>query len=244
MTDTAVAPAVPEKTNEGDARQTIALSTPPAKPATPPKSDAPAAQKPATPPAPPAPGTPPKSDAPAPDAKAEKGDAKPAEQPEGVPESYAEFQFPEGTEAWGKGVVDVFSGAAKAAGLTQTQAQKFVESMAPAYQAKQKEHVEAAIGEWAEQSARDPEFGGAKLKASIDAIKPVYQSDEFTTPALRQLFKETGLEVHPEVIRLFHRLRLRVADDRVVNGGESEPVTGDIADPAVQKQILYKSKKK
>lgn len=161
-----------------------------------------------------------------------------------VPETYV-FTAPEGKE-YDPQVLESFSGAAKAAGLTQDAAQKLIETMAPAIASRQADQVQAINQGWTEASSTDKEFGGEKLKENLgvarralDTFDPVPMGTDgkpSTTP-LRTLLDSTGLGNHPEVIRLLYRAGKAISEDTFV-GGVSKPANRNALD------VLYPTSKK
>lgn len=146
----------------------------------------------------------------------------------GAPERY-DFKAPEGTE-FDPEILDSFSGAAKAANLTQEAAQKLIETMAPAIAARQVDQVKAIQSEWLEAAKTDKEFGGDKLQESLsvakkayDAFDPIPQGE--TTTGLRKLLEETGMGNHPEIIRFLYRAGKAISEDKFVGGtaGSAKP---------------------
>jgi hypothetical protein len=146
-----------------------------------------------------------------------------------VPEKY-EFKAPEGSEFDPK-VIEVYSGAAKEAGLSQEAAQKVIEKMAPALAARQLEQITAIHEQWRSASAADKEIGGEKFQENLGVAKKAY--DNFATPELRKLLDDTGMGNHPEVIRMMFRVGKAISEDKVVVGNTGTTTAKPIAN------ILY-----
>lgn len=144
--------------------------------------------------------------------------------PQGAPESY-EFKAPEGSTL-DDAVIGQFSEVAKELNLTQDAAQKILDKMAPAMAARQVEQVEAIRSGWADEARVDKEFGGDKLNENLGTAKRAL--DQFGTPELRTLLKETGMGNHPEVIRFMYRAGKAISEDGFVPGGRQ----GASTDPA------------
>lgn len=153
-----------------------------------------------------------------------------------VPEKY-EFKAPEGTE-YDSEILETFTGAAKAASLTQDAAQKVLETMAPALAARQADQVQAIHKEWQDASAADKEFGGSPEKLAENLGVARKGLEAFSTPELRKLLDETGLGNHPEVIRYMYRAGKAISEDKFVGGAAKG--TG-AANPAA---VLYDNTKK
>lgn len=73
------------------------------------------------------------------------------------------------------------------------------------------ENLKAAYG------AED--IGGAKWQQTMASANAAYK--KFTTPALRDLLERSGLNTHPDLIRLFRNIGSQVSDDAVVRGTPS-----------------------
>lgn len=144
--------------------------------------------------------------------------------PEGAPDKY-EFNAPEGAQ-FDPHTIEQFSEVAKELNLSQGDAQKVLDKIAPALAEKQSRMIEAARAEWAESARTDKEFGGNKLTENLAVAKKAL--DQFGTPELRALLNESGLGNHPEIIRAFYRAGKAISEDGFVSGGRSQAP----ADPA------------
>lgn len=144
----------------------------------------------------------------------------------GAPEGDYEVKAPEG------GVLDPtvmgeLGAVAKELNLSPAAVQKLVDRVAPVWQKQGLAHVEKFRKEWTEQSLADKEFGGNGFDANIKAVNKAYT--KFTTPELRTLLEESGLNCHPEVIRHFYRLSKATEDGRYIKGtGNGSVPSGDI----------------
>lgn len=144
----------------------------------------------------------------------------------GAPEGDYEVKAPEG------GVLDPtvmgeLGAVAKELNLSQDAVQKLVDRVAPVWQKQGLAQVDKFRKEWTEQSMADKEFGGNNFDANIKAVNKAYA--KFTTPELRTLFEESGLNCHPEVIRMFHRMAKATSDGRFIKGtGNGSMPSGDI----------------
>ena len=165
------------------------------------------------------------SAAPAPAAEGQPGESQQtdAAKPEGAPESY-EFANAEAVDAQ---VLGQFSELAKELGMTQDAAQKVLDKMGPAIQARQAEQLQAVRQQWEADARADKEFGGEHLDKNLSAAKKAM--DAFATPELRSLLSESGLGNHPEVIRFMVRTGKALGEDTFVSGGRT---TNQPADPA------------
>lgn len=134
----------------------------------------------------------------------------------GAPEGEYEFKAPEGV-GLDPSVMKEFGDAAKELNLSQDAAQKIVERVAPAMSKSMTERINALRVQWEEASRNDPEFGGQNFEANLKGINRAYK--EFTTPELRSLLQESGLNSHPEMLRHFNRLAKMTGESRFIRGG-------------------------
>lgn len=130
----------------------------------------------------------------------------------GAPEKY---EFAE-ADKYDATILGTFSEAAKEANLTQDAAQKFLEKVAPAVQARTDEQVKAVHQQWTEASTADKEFGGEKLKENLGVAQKALKT--FGSPELRTFLESTGLGSHPEVIRMLYRAGKAISEDGFVAG--------------------------
>jgi hypothetical protein len=145
------------------------------------------------------------------------------QKPEGAPESY-DFAAPEGKE-FDPQVIGEFSAVAKELNLTQADAQKMIDRLAPALEARNTARLEEATAEWAASSSSDKEFGGAALDQNMAIAKKAL--DTFGTPELRTLLHETGLGNHPEIIRVLYRAGKAISEDTFVGSGNGAGASND-----------------
>lgn len=144
----------------------------------------------------------------------------------GAPEGEYEVKAPEGS-VLDSTVMGELGAVAKELNLSPTAVQKLVDRVAPVWQKQGLAHVEKFRKEWTEQSLADKEFGGNNFDANIKAVNKAYT--KFTTPELRTLLEESGLNCHPEVIRHFYRLSKATEDGRYIKGtGNGSIPSGDI----------------
>jgi hypothetical protein len=136
--------------------------------------------------------------------------------PDGAPEKY-EFKDADKIDAK---VLEAFTESAKEANLSQDAAQKLLDKVAPALQARTDEQVKQVHQQWTEASTTDKEFGGAKLKENLAVAKKGL--DQFSTPELRTFLEASGLGSHPEVIRLLYRVGKAISEDTFVGGRKTQ----------------------
>lgn len=138
-----------------------------------------------------------------------------AEKPAGAPEKY-EFKAAEGQPAFDEQVTGAFGEVAKELNLSQDDAQKVLDKMAPVLASRQTETLNVARAQWANESKADAEFGGDKLAENLGTAKKAI--DAFATQPLKDLLEESGLGNHPEVVRLFVRVGKAISEDGFVSG--------------------------
>lgn len=142
----------------------------------------------------------------------------------GAPENGYEFKAPEGT-TFDEGTMKAFGDVAKELNLSQESVQKIIDRVTPELNNQWKSAVEKYRTEWAEQSEADKEFGGAKFRENLQGTNEAYM--RFTTREFRALMKESGLDSHPEVIRVFYRLSKQTGEGSLVKGGGATPPKDD-----------------
>lgn len=140
-----------------------------------------------------------------------------------APEKYKGFVPPEGVELDAP-VMDEFQAAARDLGLSQEDAQAFVDRLAPIVA---KNHVTSVLGlartasdEWIAKAAVDPEYGGDKFAENAAVAKKTF--DLFGTPALAKFLKDSGMGNHPELVRWAFRIGQKIGpDDKFIGGTEA-----------------------
>lgn len=202
---------------------------------TPPAGDTPPVDD--TPPAgdtPPADDTPPAGDTPPDDGTVLTG----KDGPQGAPEKYANFNIPDGMEM-DTALMEVALPLFKQSGLSQIQAQEYVDMFAGNVQAKSlasSDSYDQVVKDWVIEGKSDKEIGGDKYAENVGIAKR--GMDFYGTPKLVQVLHDTGLGSHPEFIRLFNRIGKLIKEDDP--GGDDRP-TGEAKTPA---EILYPTEAK
>lgn len=156
-----------------------------------------------------------------------KTETKTETKTEGAPEKY---QFTDADKFDSK-VLEAFSESAKEANLSQESAQKLLDKVAPALQARQEEQVKQIHQQWIDASTNDKEFGGDHLKENLGAARKAL--DAFGSPELRKFLDDSGLGNHPEVIRMLVKTGKAISEDKFVSGSPGGRPT---VDPA---SVLY-----
>jgi hypothetical protein len=145
-----------------------------------------------------------------------------APKPEVAPESYEDFQVPEGVLIDEPTKAEVRA-VAKELNLTQAKAQLLIDKLGPQVVKSQQERfnaqIEKARADWTEASKTDKEFGGDKLDKSLGGANQVLK--EYGSQELKQLLIESGLSNHPEIIRFMVKVRSAISEDTFVAGGHA-----------------------
>lgn len=174
----------------------------------------------------------PEGDEPAGDAAS---DADGSADTDSAPESYADFDVPEGTTV-NTEMLEAFTPAFKELGLTQEQAQGLVNIQSQQVQAQQQAQYDAftqQIEEWGTTAKNDPEYGGDKFEESAGFAQKAV--NELGTPELKEALDSSGMGNHPEMIRLMTRIGRMMGED-TLDGGQN---VGDKKDHA---SVLYPDK--
>lgn len=158
-----------------------------------------------------------------------KGAEGEQQQPEGAPEKY-DFKAPEG-KAYDTATLDGFAEVAKELNLSQDNAQKVLDKMAPLIAQRQQAQVDTVSNEWVAAARADKEFGGDKLSENLATAKAALE--KFGSPELSKMLNETKLGNNPEVIRLLVRVGKAISEDTIVSdkansGGKQTKQPGEI----------------
>lgn len=193
---TPVAPAPPSATGSNEPAAKPAGGEAPTVPVAKPEGEAPAAPK----------VEPAKTeDAPKPEDKGKKEDAPV------VPEKY-ELTLPENSLLEPRHLAKI-EAAAKAQGLTNEQAQLFVEKHSNEIA---EDHAAMQV-EWTQQLTKDPEIGGDKLGEHVELAKRALNT--FADEEFKGLLLKTGYGSHPGMVRTFARIGKLMGEDKLVVGG-------------------------
>lgn len=145
------------------------------------------------------------------------GEGEQAQKPV-VPETYAFKDLPDGYALNDQQLAEV-SPLFKELGLTQEQADKLVAFDAKRALAAEQAGLEQRQGlvtGWEKSLREDATFGGANFDANVGVAQKALA--QFGTPELSTMLKESGLGSHPEVVRLFHRIGLQLAEGQLHSG--------------------------
>lgn len=152
------------------------------------------------------------------------------------PETYADFDLPEGMELDGA-ALEQAQPLFKELGLTQDQAQKVVSFYADQIQAGQQRQADTfnqMRETWLNESMSNKEFGGDKFDESVGIAREAIE--KVGSPELKTLLEESGFGNHPELIGAFYRMGKLMKED--VPGGESHATSTERS----RVDILYPKK--
>lgn len=137
----------------------------------------------------------------------------------------AQFKLPEGMKL-DEGKMKSFISLAKEFKLTQEQAQKLVDFDAASIKASEEAFHKMQEGWKADTLKELGENAEQKLGEAVQAYKQ-FGDDEFV-----KLMKDTGLENHPAVVRVFRNIGSKIATDKTVpatsNGVKSSKTVQEI----------------
>ena len=137
---------------------------------------------------------------------------------EGAPETYEDFNLPEGFES-DKELMDEFKVLAKEENWSQEKAQKLVD-----LQNKAMTHAGETLKqrwnntqkEWRESTENDKAFGGDKLDESLVFAKSAIK--KFGNDAFSEILESTGMGNHPEVVRFLYKIGKSISEDDIMAG--------------------------
>lgn len=132
----------------------------------------------------------------------------------GAPESYdyKDVRLEDGVSL-GEGAVKAFNAVAKELDLSQKTASAIMGKVAPAIVRDQQEQVQALRSKWVSEVKSDASID---WRRNGEGINKAYKA--LTTPALRDIFKRTGLDCNPDVVRIFKTFSDRISQDSFERG--------------------------
>lgn len=137
----------------------------------------------------------------------------------GAPDKYEDFTLPEGLNASADELKE-FHVLLKDLNIPQKGAQQIVdvfsETLVEAAEAQKKAWADTRA-EWKKTHSADKEIGGKNKAAQLGLAQSAIK--KFGTAGLSEVLKATGLEDHPEVIRIFARMGKAIAEDEHEGGG-------------------------
>jgi hypothetical protein len=128
--------------------------------------------------------------------------------------AYAAFRLPEGV-ALDPQALEPASALFADSGLSQEQAQKFVDLAVAREQAAAQRGVQAFVdlqNRWVSEVKADPDIGGERLAGSLAAANRAI--DRLDVAGLREALSLTGAGNHPAVVKAFVRLGQMISEDR------------------------------
>ena len=136
-----------------------------------------------------------------------------ADTPEPAP-TYGDFKLPEGAVIDGESVKTASTLFADS-GLSQEQAQKFIDLAVSREQAAAQKGVQAFVDlqtKWVSEIKADPDIGGDKFQASIASAARAI--DRLAIPGLREALDLTGAGNNPAIVKAFARIGQMISEDR------------------------------
>lgn len=162
-----------------------------------------------------------------PEATTEASNEESGQKPDGAPEEYGDFTFPEGAEL-DADVLTEFKGIAKELGLPQEKAQALIDLQAKVEASRlaaTQKAMAAQAQQWADAVKADKEIGGDNYDKSVEtAVKAI---EKFGSPELRTYLNESGLGNHPELVKFCHRIGKALTEDTLVMGGTQQSRKSD-----------------
>ena len=152
--------------------------------------------------------------------KTEEGESKVL----GAPEDGYKTEGMKGASAE---MLEAFTGIAKELNLSQDTVDKLYGAMAPAMQRHYQDAIDKASKQWTQQSLNDAEFGGVNWQKNKPVMDKVYM--RYASPELRKVFRQSGLDTHPEVLRMMYRISQDVSEDVLLKGTTRGSFSGDDA---------------
>ncbi len=126
----------------------------------------------------------------------------------GAPEKY-EFEFPEGMQIDDAALTEAEE-VFREIGLTQKQASRLVEIQTGIVEQQQTALAEQSNA-WAKDAKSDKEIGGDHFDANLRGARAILRN--YGSEELSSLLEQTGLGNHPEVIRLFSKIKGAFSED-------------------------------
>lgn len=140
----------------------------------------------------------------------------PPEAPKPVPKAPEKYSFK--AEGIDPGIQTKFESLARELDLSQEDAAKLIDQIAPEMTKAQEARMTAARTGWIEAAKVDKEFGGDKLQENMAVAKKALET--FGTPELTKLLNDSGLGNHPEIIRAFFRAGQKITSGSFVPSGQ------------------------
>ena len=145
-----------------------------------------------------------------------------ADTPEPAP-TYGDFKLPEGAVIDGDSLKTA-SALFADSGLSQEQAQKFIDLAVSREQAAARKGVQAFVDlqtKWVSEIKADPDIGGDKFQASIASAARAIE--RLAVPGLREALDLTGAGNNPAIVKAFARIGQMISEDRFRPGNGAPP---------------------
>lgn len=159
-----------------------------------------------------------------------KGDQKAPDEPKGPPGKY-EWKAPEG-RAFDTPTLTAFEESCREAGLSNENAQKILDKVAPVIAQRQLEHISAQQDAWAEQIRQDPKLGRDNLEASLDLAA----RGRAMLPAATQQLLEGPFGDHPAMFAGLVELGRRLSPDSQVGPGAARKPSANPEEDLLREQ--------
>ena len=111
---------------------------------------------------------------------------------------------------------------AKKHGLSRETASELLERQEEVFKQSQQALIDrhqSIIREWREESQKDPEIGGEKLKLHAEQARKAVQ--KFGGDDFIQMLNETGYGNHPAVIKVFSKIGALISNDEFIAPGKA-----------------------
>lgn len=125
-------------------------------------------------------------------------------------------------------IVSKFLSTAKELNLSNTAAQKIYDAIAPMLASQPAEAVATVRRSGIEATKNDAELGGTAFNENLKVAVKGFNDGRFVTPAFRDLMQQTGLDSHPEVVRLFYRIGKLTGEGQFFRDRGAAPAPYDI----------------
>lgn len=156
------------------------------------------------------------------------GEEKTAAEESAAPESYSDFDLPEGIEM-NASYMDKMGPVFKELGLSQANAQKLINAHVGHVQesevGKADQLTELHKG-WLNEAKTDKAIGGDNFDANLKAANAAV--NQFGSQDFKQLLRATGLGNHPEIIRVFSKIGGLLGED--IPGNTNVPASSQKVD--------------
>ena len=166
------------------------------------------------------------------------------DKPDGAPETYSDFDMPEGVEI-NEADLGEFHTIAKELNLTQDQAQSLVDYQSKRAQALTErmdndlaDAIEKQQNDWIKELKDDKDFGGDNLDKNVGlAVKVV---NKFGSPELKDVLNSSGMTNNPELVKMFNRIGKAISEDSL----DSESENGETGSGKSLADKLYPNQNK